>query len=471
MSALFGLSLIGIFCLIGMALRRWIPSFRTNMVPAFVIAGFLGAIAMNAGLSGVLDGVDHELFTMLTAQLFTLSFISIGLTPPPPSTKDDGGRTQKVLLRGAWAMGLTWTFVFAVQALIGVGVVATTGRFGGMDAMYGFMVPFAFAQGPGQAVTFAGIFEQHGWTDAVNVGLAFASAGFAAAFLVGVPLAKWGMSRGLATHSMGISDSVGKGYFRKEEKTESMGTETTFSGNIDTLTFHFTMMGLAYLLAHGLAWVFGHIPGFVGDTISGMMFMNGLLAAYFLRWVLRMVKVEHLLDRQMQAKLTGFTTDYVVVASFMAVQAAVVVAWLVPILITCVLVTGVTVALCFAIGQRYGSDHDFERTMGMYGTLTGTTPTGLALVRILDPRMRTTTMAEMGLMNLPEMLYIPAMLTISAAFAGELGLLPAVGVMAALTIAYFVIMLVTRSFGKRTWTLRGTTTAKAEPEPAPSAVP
>ena len=29
-----------------------------------------------------------------------------------------------------------------------------------------------------------------------------------------------------------------------------MGTETTFSGNIDTLTFHFTMMGLAYLLAH-----------------------------------------------------------------------------------------------------------------------------------------------------------------------------------------------------------------------------
>src|SRR5699024_14145 len=149
-SALFGLSLIGIFCLLGMALRRWIPAFRTNMVPAFVIAGFLGAIAMNVGLSGALEGVDHELFTALTAQLFTLSFISIGLTPPPPSTKGDDGRTQKVLLRGAWAMGLTWTFVFAVQALIGVVVVATTGRFGGMDAIYGFMVPFAFAQGPGQ---------------------------------------------------------------------------------------------------------------------------------------------------------------------------------------------------------------------------------------------------------------------------------------------------------------------------------
>lgn len=69
--------------------------------------------------------------------------------------------------------------------------------------------------------------------------------------------------------------------------------------------------------------------------------------------------------------------------------------------------------------------------------------------------MRTTTMAEMGLMNLPEMLYIPAMLTISAAFAGEIGVLGAFGIMAALTVAYFVIMLLTRCFGKRTWTLRG----------------
>lgn len=135
---------------------------------------------------------------------------------------------------------------------------------------------------------------------------------------------------------------------------------------------------------------------------------------------------------------------------------------------TVVLVVAATVTLCFLIGQRYGSDHDFERTMGMYGTLTGTTPTGLALVRILDPRMRTTTMAEMGLMNLPEMLYIPAMLTISAAFAGELGLWAAVGVMAALTAAYFVIMLLTRSFKPRTWTLQGNVDDDAEREPAPS---
>lgn len=457
MPAIIGLSLIGVFSILGMALRRWVPYFRANMVPAFVLGGFLGAIAMNAGLSGALDGVDYSLFATLTAQLFTLSFISIGLTPPPPGASADSS-VRRTLLRGAWAMGLTWVLVFGLQALIGLGAVAATGRFGGMDPVYGFMIPFAFAQGPGQAVTFAGIFEQQGWPDAVNVGLAFSAAGFAAAFLVGVPLAKRGMNRRITSHSIALSDSVEKGYFDKHERTEPMGTETTFSGSIDTMTFHMALMGIAYLIAVLLSWVFAFIPGFIGQTISGMLFMLGLFGAYIVRFALGRLGLTHLVDRQMQAKITGFTTDFVVVASFMAVQGAVVRAWIVPIAVTVLVVTAVTTVVVIVIGQRYGSDHDFERTLGMFGTLTGTTPTGLALVRIVDPRMRTTTFAEMGLMNLPELFYLPAMLTISAAFAAQISLPGAVGIMAALTLAYVLLLLMTRSVRRRpTWRLHGAT--------------
>lgn len=82
--------------------------------------------------------------------------------------------------------------------------------------------------------------------------------------------------------------------------------------------------------------------------------------------------------------------------------------------------------------------------------------------------MRTTTMAEMGLMNLPELLYLPAMLTISAAFAGEMGIAGSLGIIAALALAYALIMLLTRSLGRRTWTLHGTASEPAEREsPAP----
>src|SRR5699024_12790864 len=127
--------------------------------------------------------------------------------------------------------------------------------------------------------------------------------------------------------------------------------------------------------------------------------------------------------------------------------------------------------LAYSIAKRLAVAHYSHLTMVMYVLLTGTTPNGLARLRILVPRMRTTTMAEMGLMNLPEMLYIPAMLTSSAAFAGELGVLAAFGVMAALTLAYFLIMLLTRSFGRRTWTMRGTVADMAEADAEPSVIP
>lgn len=448
MPALFALSAIGVLCCVGMALRRWIPFLRNNLVPATVIAGFLGTLVMNAGLPRLVPDLNAELMAGITAQLFTLAFISIGLTHTPRSAGAGGGSG---LLRGSWAMGLTWTLLFSLQALLGFLVVVAVGGPFDMDPMYGMLAAFAFAQGPGQAVTFGTIFEQQGWEGAVPVALAFAAVGFAVSFLVGVPLAKWGMRLGLGRHSVPLGDSVRRGYYPREEQRETMGRVTTFPGNFETLGFHFALMGIAYLGAHGISWLFAFLPGFLGTTMSGLMFFNGLLAALIVRWALGRLRLGHLLDSQLQGKITGFTSDYLVVASFMAVQLAVVAEWLVPILVACAVLTVVTLVVSYLIGQRYGSDHDFERTMGIYGTATGTTPTGLTLVRIIDPRLKTPTMAEMGLMNLPEMLYIPAMLTIAAGFAGSLGSWAVAGILAALTVGYFVLMLVTRSMGRRTF--------------------
>lgn len=464
MPALLALSLIGAFCLLGVALRRRIPPLRSALVPATVIAGFLGLIAMNIGLPRLIDGVDSSAFAALTAQLFTLSFISIGLaraprTDAPGAAGRAGGRRASGLLLGAWAMGLTWVVLFTAQAIAGFGVVAAVGGPSDMHPMYGLLAAFAFAQGPGQAATFGAIFEQQGWEGAVDVGLAFAAAGFFAAFALGVPLARWGMRKGLARHAAPFTPSVQRGYFGPEEDTEQIGRQTMFSGSIDTLSLHMAVMGVCYLLAHALAWVFSFLPGFLGTTMSGLMFFNGLLAAYIVRWAMGLLRVEHLLDPGMQNRITGFTSDFLVVASFMAVQLAVVLAWIVPILATIAVVTALTLVIAFFLGQRYGSDHDFERAMGMFGTGTGTTPTGLALVRIIDPGMRTRTMAEMGLMNLPEMTYLPAMLVISAAFAGSLGAWPAAGILVALLAGIVLLMLATRSIGPRTWTFRGGHTA------------
>ena len=456
MPALFALSTIGVFCLVGMLLRRWIPVLRNNLVPATVVAGVLGAVAMNLGLQNLVDGMDAEMFTVITTQLFTLAFISIGLakTPKSPATDDSDEESptrSSGLLRGAWAMGITWTIAFTAQALVAVGTIAVAGVGTDMDPMYGLLAAFAFAQGPGQAATFGVIFEKAGWVDAVPVALAFSASGFIAAFLVGVPLAKLGIRRGLARAAVPLSESVHRGVLPRDEQRESMGRVTTFSGSIETLAFHAALMGVAYLLAHGIAWVFALLPGFLGTTLSGLMFLNGLYGAYIVRWVLGLLKLDHLLSNELQGHIAGVTSDLLVVSAFMAVQAAVVAAWIVPILGVFLAVTVLTLLITMGIGQRYGSDHDFERAIGMYGTTMGTTPTGLALVRILDPRMRTATLPEMGLMNLPEMTYIPAMLAISAFFAGSLSGDLTLAALGGLLVGYVVLLLATRGIGRRTW--------------------
>ena len=54
-----------------------------------------------------------------------------------------------------------------------------------------------------------------------------------------------------------------------------MVKDTTCNSNIETLSFHFALIGLCYMLAVGIARVLSLIPGFLGTSMSNMMFMNG----------------------------------------------------------------------------------------------------------------------------------------------------------------------------------------------------
>lgn len=449
MTGVTALSLMGVMCCAGVLLRRRVPLFRTYLVPATVIAGILGVLAMNLGAGSMLD-VDAGEFGSITTVLFTLTFISIGLTAPPDSdnTGNTGNKQKRrvrdsPLLRGAWLLGITWCLLFAVQELIGYGVVQVTGSVFGMPAEYGLMAAFGFAQGPGQAATFGEIFAAQGWDDAAAVGFTFAALGFLAAFVVGVPLARRGIARGLPQHTSGITESTRRGIFHRAAHDEraALGRETTFSGSIESLSLALSLVGVCYLLALGISTLFALVPGFVGETMSGMMFVNGLLAAYLVRWLLGKLGAAHVIDADLQRRITGMFSDFTVVAAFMAVQLAVVMDWIVPILAVTVVVAVVTLVLSVYLGQRFGSDHDFERTLGIFGTGTGTTPTGLSLVRIVDPRLRTQTSAEMGLMNIPEILNAPVMLAVTAVFAGAVSVGVASGIIAVCIVVYLGLVV------------------------------
>lgn len=448
MSFMMAFGWASIMLCIGMFLRARISVFRNMLVPTSVLAGIIGIMFINVTVGTGIDvGTDTEMYTSVVNHLFTVSFISISLTSTPKGENN----SAKNVMKGAVSMGLVWCLLYGLTPLIATGVLYVLQGITDMNPGYGMLIQFAFCQGPGQSAAYGAIFEEYGWENASMVAITFASIGFIVAFLVGIPAAKLGVKRGIAKNCGKIDEAILKGYFRKEEQTEYMIKDTTCNSNIETMAFHFALIGLCYVLAVGIGKLLSYIPGFLGTSMSSMMFMNGMYAAYIVKWIIGKLHLDFLQENVLQSKITGWTADYLVVCAFMAVSVNVIREWMLPIIVVVIVITTVTFAVCFYFGQRIGGSNDFERTLGLYGTCTGTVPSGIALVRIIDPEFKTTTSVELGAMNLVMLACTPIYIFILGYAAGSMTLTVVLAGLAGCVAVYLILLKVTKSWGRKTY--------------------
>lgn len=447
-SFMIAFGLASIMLCIGTFLRAKIPFLRNMLVPASVIAGILGFIVMNlVAYFDINIGTDADMYTDIVNYLFTVSFISISLTSSDSSEEGAG----KQIFKGALGMGLVWCLLYALSPLVGMGLIAVLGGAFDMEAIYGSMIQYGFAQGPGQAASYGALYEQYGFENAQMVGLAFAAIGFIVAFLVGIPAAKIGINRGIAKNCGKIDTSILKGYLKKDEQTNYMVKDTTVNSNIETLTFHFALIGVCYIGAIGVAKVFSLLPGFLGTSFSGLMFMNGMIAAYIVKFIMKKLKLDFLQENVLQSKITGWTADYLVVCAFMAVGFSVIGEWIVPILVEAAVITVITFFVCFYFGQRFGGSNDFERTLGLYGTSTGTVPSGISLIRIIDPEFKTNTAVELGVMNIVMFCSTPVYIILLAMASKTITLPIAMAGLAVCCVIYLIALKLTKCWGKKSF--------------------
>lgn len=459
MSFMIAFGLASAMLCVGLIIRTKVGFIKRMLVPTSVIAGIVGFFVMNSGL---ITAIDSEMYIEIVTLLFTVTFISIGLTSNPKSKAT--ASSGKDVAKGSLGMGFTWNILYALSPVVAVLILLLIGRFFGMDAVYGLLIPFAFTQGPGQAATYGAIMEnEYAIMDAATVGVTFSALGFVLCFLIGVPLARYGIRKGLAKSmkSREIDKPVKRGYYIKDEERDSLGDERMYSGNIDTMSFHFAIIGICFLLAIGLAELASMIPA-IGPTISGMLFIYGMIAGYLVKYVMRKLGIENFMDNKFQSKITGWSTDYLIVASFMSVTFSVIGNWFVPILVISVVVMLISLAVCIYFGQRYGGKNDYERTLGIYGTSTGTVPSGIALVRIVDPSLKTSTSVELGLMNIPMMISNVTFATIMLMASGVLSTTMGLLLLLAPIPGYLIVMKVFKVWGRKTYDLKEDKTGELE---------
>lgn len=438
---------ISIMLIVGVILRAKVVFFQKYLFPASIIGGLLGFILISVGWINI----PHETFTKFAVFFFTLNFISIGLTGADEAAVKPGSTIRKTMIRGMLWMACLWTFIFGIQALTSLGWITLTNTF--TEPIYkgiAWLLPSGFAQGPGQAVALASVWQgPFKIPNAVSFGLTFAAVGFLISSFVGVPLANWGIKKGLTKNApkelpqdfvTGLSDK-GQG--------PNAGQLTTHPGNIDGMAFQLAILMTTFFITYfacvGLKSI---LPASMKGIAFGLMFLWGLIVASIIRFILGKLGLTIFIDNNVQRRITGIAVDFMVVATLIAVKVAVVWTFIVPIVIVCISAAVLTTLFLMYFGSRL--DHmSFERFIALFGTCTGTAASGLLLLRIVDPEFKTTAAQEVGLMNAFLLVLVPVY-----AFTfpmPKVGLPINIAIMAAYVIVPLILLKIFKLWGKPTW--------------------
>lgn len=393
-------SYLSIFLLIGTILRARLRIFQHYFIPASIIGGLLGLLFYEIlhyfiSLDEKFSSLNIEAFAY---HFFNLSFISIGLTPAENQNElNKNSSIYKGSLWMAFTQGVTFPFQAAIGGLV-VYLLITIGM--NIHPAFGFLFPLGFNEGPGQALSMGRVWETYGFQDATTIGLAFATIGYLFSIFVGVPLSNWFIRKGYIENSKEISEDYLKGYFPPHVYQIEKHQSTFHQSNIEPLAFQFSLMGLVYLLTYIFVSIVNLIlPEDLQKVMWGFFFIFGLLIAFIVRNLLRVFKKEYLIQINLQRRITSFSVDYLIVSTIVAIKIVIFVKFIIPILLISMIGGFVTLSIIILAAKQF-KQYAYERILAIFGTVTGTTSTGLLLLRIVDPEFKTPVSKELAIMNL-----------------------------------------------------------------------
>ena len=379
--------------IVGFLLRRFVPFFQRFLIPSALIAGFLGLLLGPELLS--LFPIDTLRMGVYLYHLLALAFIGIGLMG-----------TGKKRSSGALHFGFMFILSYLIQILVGLLVALLIMYTVNPDIVpaIGMLLPLGYGMGPGIAFSMGQSWEAYGFVGGGSIGLSIAAIGFLVAYFSGMVIVNRGIRAGRSRLIQGeehISTEIRTGVLETADLPEA-GKLRFHGSSIEPLSFQFGLIGLIYLgtilVTYGgevlMRW--GGIEKQIA-TLWSFHFIVANLLALLTRWILDRLGASSWIDAGLTNRLTGLFTDYLITAAIMAISLSIAWTYIVPLLVMC----GVA-AILTGLALRYTSyrvfdDYPFERFIGVYGEMTGTISSGLALVRVTDPQFKTPVAQDLGL--------------------------------------------------------------------------
>jgi ESS family glutamate:Na+ symporter len=403
-SGVMTFSFMALMIWVGAILRKNVSFLQESLLPASIIGGIIGFFLISLDFSFSQTG---ENFVGFAFHFFTLSFMSLALTGSRQKEVGDNNGTRKGT--GALWLSVGWTVSLAMQGLVGLLCISLYNFFSEqtLSPSLGVLVTHGFTQGPGQAIAMASIWESQFYIDnAISFGLVYASIGFIVAFMVGIPVAKWALRKGLNENKNArLSKDFLTGFYERDNRPIS-GSQVTHSSNVDNLVYHLGLLGFAYLatnmiLVQAQEALAGYI--FLGLPVEvlfshNLFFVHGLIICLLIRTLINYLKLDYLVDEDTQKHITGSSVDLMIVATLMSIQITFLWNFMLPIILICGSVMVATAILCFGFGRMLPRLR-IERSIALFGCCTGSTGSGLLLLRVVDPDLSTSVSRELAYFN------------------------------------------------------------------------
>ncbi|MBD5280779.1 MAG: sodium:glutamate symporter [Bacteroides sp.] len=366
--------IISALLLFGKLMRVKLKIVQKLFIPPCLIAGFIALAFGPNGLGWLpLSGETGTYAGILIAFIFgCLPFTSA-------SSKGEKGSIGVMWSYSQAGMLLQW----GLGGLLGLLLL---NKIWDLNPGFGITMPTGFCGGHGSAAAVGQAFGQLGYDDILTLAMTAATFGIVAAVIIGLIIVKWGTRKGHTSYLSSYSDlpdELRTGLLPLDKRA-NMGVSTCSSISIDSLTFNLAVIAMIAAGGYGLSKLVAiFLPGFELPVFS-CAFIVGILVKY----IFDRVNVSTYTCRDTVSHLSGVFTDYLVAFGIASIKLSIVVEYLAPLAI--LLVTGLIATLGYVIymAKLMMRDNWFEKAIFTWGWYTGTMAMGIALLRVVDPEMK-----------------------------------------------------------------------------------
>lgn len=375
---------IFVFMFTAKFIKEKLGIFRSIIIPTSLLAGFIG-LFLGPEVLGLVH-FDSLFYEKLVFHSMAIGFIALTFSEKETKQKGDSIKSGLFIIS-------TYCFQGVVGMLVVWGLVSTIkpDLFLGL----GLMLPLAYGQGPGFASSIGSSWNEvlpYGFVN--QYGLTLSTIGFLVGGLFGIillnyyirkyriPVAKLNNLKGLQNKELSLSSIQEINFF-------DMLTVQIVWVSIIYLGTYLSITGIASLLSHA-----GSIGETVASLVRGFNYLFGIiLAILFKRIILFTSRRGHrskpLLDTYIMHNISSLFFNIMITASVMAISIEAVKSYW-ELLLAISIIGGIaTYIFIISFGRKLFMNNTLHYILAMFGMLTGTASTGLALLRGIDPDLET----------------------------------------------------------------------------------